>query len=624
MAAAAKDKSDQVGVAGRVAQLEAEPSDTDSRAFAGLELRDLREVISADSTVSGRATAQERARVSSFLEDPEFAAIEAGACEGCSGKRIVARMTQFRDHASEMLLRFEKISRSYAEVVGKNVAEEGYPHIQRVLAVALRENLRSQPSIPVAIDETIFRSLPPELAEVERQDQRVQQQTAMAHEMAFEYLSSIVDHQPLTLKRIAQIHDSMLQHRASGEFDFVADFADELERVHTTLGKVVGLTAGDRLAVRDFIVLKHDIQLLTQCAGLTHLEEERGLNTRLSESAIGRQLIEEGLIGPDQLTLIDSVTTLALNNVDIPGKLIKSQKGWKVLAEFAESVVENEGENADNLTFTLQHYERLLLDEPETRAAFEGVLSGEEGYCATGSFRQQLLKFYHTLQDNGLMTDTPEEIALLAVHLQRAGVNLRDAGNLVAEPPMLDFQDGKTVLTTPDQALEFLQRLGELYAHGAGGVSRLFDNAMEGQRLIHGYYAEARAATLLIDRGFQVKELSFRGRKSGYCEYDILVSDGQYDVGIEVKTSLEALFEKNYYAATQDSQLYRLTDAARKDGYRAAVMVLNDRGHTVLASLQKVWEDVTTELGIDPEQGPLLLNKDTGRIAWDGSISTVQ
>jgi len=378
------------------------------------------------------------------------------------------------------------------------------------------------------------------------------------------------------------------------------------------------LEAGGKLDIEKNILLWRDIKGLDSCVGLIHLAGNAGEDLKLAESNIGQQLVAEGLISRDRLGLIDSVTKLSLGNIKIPAALLKDSQGWKILEEYAELAVS--GDNSKNLDLAkcLENYERPLLKSPLIRSQFEEVLKEEGAEFGNLKIRTRLISFYNTLVRQGLLVDQPVEIARLASKLGKAKINLNQAESLVADPPVMIFSDHNTVPTTAEEALGFLTNLGKLQVHGTQGILRLFDNAWREKNSIRGFYSEAQVANFLIERGLKVVEVSKQGPKSGHIDYDILVHGPKGYLGIEVKSTLEALYQKNYLQEHRGiiaTQIYHFTNHAKQDQYRPVVIVLDSSGRFLLPEIRKVWQELEKEFSSN--EVPLLLDKDTRPIAWD-------
>ena len=163
----------------------------------------------------------------------------------------------------------------------------------------------------------------------------------------------------------------------------------------------------------------------------------------------------------------------------------------------------------------------------------------------------------------------------------------------------VDILRSRAAQDDPD-APQFLKDINDLSKQNVKGVEKLFDKILENKDAIvnanndedpiSGTYAEGRVAASLDKRKFKVLEVSVRENTKGQKLVDRQGTDREIDViamgadgkiyHIEVKTTGNALYEKNFYDSgnpKSNPQAVALVELALASGSKTKPVVAIDR-----------------------------------------------
>jgi hypothetical protein len=517
----------------------------------------------------GRIRQSAQRQIDNFIEQDEIylgirSRLEKQTDLPCSPEKFDAL-------SKDLLVRFEKMSRSASAVSSK------VHHVQRVLALSLYTHLTTEPSEDpvklILLHEPVADHL--EYSRDQLEDElgvnplgRPRANPNEAHSP--EALLSLADHYSTGSDNIdahwihsfKEVLTSLGEEAESYWLDMLGKTqAEHLVTTHQVVEQVKQFANRESLKDIDVVALPLKIDQLKELTGLTHIASAR------------QHLIDQGYITADRMESLERESLLAARGVRIPSA-IRAAQNSDYLVKVAVNNCPVPPEHPD-FASTLQErlsYENLMVNNSEARGTIEQSLRRERfSDINTAPVRNRVAKLLKTIRDADNTISQKDAISI-GILLESSGVHADIAIDLVNGQKLHEYER--------KEAVQFLKNLALLSIDGTKGIHVLFRNAHEADRLRFGYYAEAEMAVSLKQSGFTIRELSKSDNKSGHSEYDIIAEtpDGQATFGIEVKTTIEAFFEKNWDAyqsrngGVEHTQLCRLAKNAEIDGYTPAIL----------------------------------------------------
>jgi len=531
----------------------------------------------------GRPSTESLQRATEFVErDPVFNSLYAylGETDTVNGVRS--------DLASKFLEDAKIVIRRVNKVLDQDhppLPDDMQSHIRRAFVALLYVNVINGSKNPATElfsvnPETAIEALLPELWSLVEDNQPKFQY----EDQILKYLEQVTNlsfQNPLGAKGLTELWDTLRGDPSkTGSIDRtseIQELCEPLSQIATTVKKLERFNGGESLSPKEIIQIAQDTGALIKLAGLGHF----------SPNTIFQHLEEEGILSTQKAELLKALFTLSERGITVPSTLVISTPSQHLLIEAANGKLTDPKSNVPEEVQIERHLDiqqRIFGD-----VAFVEVIQQINPLAlSTALFcdeKERIFNFYQSCI-TAKIPASADDIIRLAIDLKVIGILGPRSNRIISEGTVPEY---------PKAAWNFLNNivyLGRSGIHDAITLAQAFTQKLE-ERV--GLFAEAEAAAHLLAAGHEIINLRKVGTKSGHIDYDIVARINGVLYGIEVKSTVLALQQKN---ASKDgsmngSQLYRLSKNAPLDGLVPAVLCLSTKDINMMRNqLHEMWQKV--------------------------------
>lgn len=487
---------------------------------------------------------------------------------------------QFTENVPAVLARVQKLS------IHHQIDPQQIQNVERAYVCILYMNTIEGVANPVrdtflGSQAEIYQELLSEINQVEIS--RIRE--TKAYQMLLDYADLVarLDQRPFDRGAawLEQTWNNLAPTAAVGEGrDFREDLGElkgELQSIAETLATLRSYQNGEKLTI------EQEDSLAT---GLRHINERAGLR-HLSSDDIVPHLILEGFGPRESLEYLMNLASVLEKGVAVPGMLREDREG-RGLITLAANGAFSRAEDGETepfriaMRFSLEARMRADLD---FNGAFERARQEKPIQDRDGQLKAQVYHFLHSVRDLGLAVPTAE-VTSLGYRLKAHGLLNGQTTAILHERP----ED-----CNPAKSYTFLSNLAVLADSKVNGVNKLHQAFGKNSDEHIGAFAEASVAVNLLANGHSVLAVRKVGPKSGHNDYDIVAVIDSVTYGIEVKSTVAALQQKNFRrdGNFESTQLNKLTRHARIDNLYPAVICESLHGMDYLVnSLADIWSQV--------------------------------